>query len=141
MYTYAHNVMLHTICAYVYDDVTYVYDDVTYVYDDVTYAHNVMLHTICAYVYIIIRIYVYIYRRDNQGGVHMWAYNVYLCNMCTYIDETIKAAYICERIYVYCCTYIGETIKAAGFAELDLQYLELEDFGFLNPTVAGIATV
>lgn len=32
-----------------------------------------------------------------------------------------------------------ETIKAAGFAELDAEYFELQDFFVLNPTVAGIA--
>lgn len=34
----------------------------------------------------------------------------------------------------------GETIKEAGFSSVDLEYFELTDFGFLNPTVAGIAT-
>lgn len=34
----------------------------------------------------------------------------------------------------------GETIKQAGFAALDLEYLELKNFGYLNPTVCGIAT-
>jgi len=34
----------------------------------------------------------------------------------------------------------GESIKAAGFSDVDLEYFELSDFGFLNPTVAGIAT-
>lgn len=34
-----------------------------------------------------------------------------------------------------------ETIKAAGFASLDSQYFELANFRYLNPTVAGIATV
>jgi ubiquinone/menaquinone biosynthesis C-methylase UbiE len=34
----------------------------------------------------------------------------------------------------------GETIKKAGFDDLDLEYFELDNFGFLNPTVAGIAT-
>eukprot|EP00536_Pseudo-nitzschia_multiseries_P001067 jgi/Psemu1/180083/e_gw1.13.73.1 len=35
----------------------------------------------------------------------------------------------------------GEIIRQAGFSELDMQYLELKKFGFLNPTVCGIATV
>lgn len=34
----------------------------------------------------------------------------------------------------------GDTIKAAGFKGLDMEYLELTNFGFLNPTVCGIAT-
>ncbi|VEU33668.1 unnamed protein product [Pseudo-nitzschia multistriata] len=34
----------------------------------------------------------------------------------------------------------GETIREAGFSKLDLQYIELKRFGFLNPTVCGIAT-
>lgn len=34
----------------------------------------------------------------------------------------------------------GEIIRQAGFSELDLQYIELKKFGFLNPTVCGIAT-
>jgi len=34
----------------------------------------------------------------------------------------------------------GEVIRAAGFKELDLQYMELQNFGFLNPTAFGIAT-
>eukprot|EP00521_Asterionellopsis_glacialis_P016173 CAMPEP_0195294748 /NCGR_PEP_ID=MMETSP0707-20130614/15805_1 /TAXON_ID=33640 /ORGANISM="Asterionellopsis glacialis, Strain CCMP134" /LENGTH=269 /DNA_ID=CAMNT_0040355799 /DNA_START=42 /DNA_END=851 /DNA_ORIENTATION=- len=34
----------------------------------------------------------------------------------------------------------GETIKAARFQHLDMQYFELQNFGFLNPTVCGIAT-
>lgn len=34
----------------------------------------------------------------------------------------------------------GQTIKAAQFAKIELDYFELENFGFLNPTVAGIAT-
>ena len=38
----------------------------------------------------------------------------------------------------------GENIKAAGFSSVDLGYFELDkvsnqDFGFLNPTVAGLA--
>lgn len=33
----------------------------------------------------------------------------------------------------------GETIKTA-FSDVNLEYFELSDFGFLNPTVAGIAT-
>jgi ubiquinone/menaquinone biosynthesis C-methylase UbiE len=34
----------------------------------------------------------------------------------------------------------GETIRQAGFQTVDMNYLELKDFGFLNPTVCGIAT-
>jgi len=34
----------------------------------------------------------------------------------------------------------GEVIKAAGFASLDLESFSLTEQGFLNPTVAGIAT-
>ena len=34
-----------------------------------------------------------------------------------------------------------ETIQGAGFAAVDGDYFELENCGFLNPTVAGIATV
>ena len=34
----------------------------------------------------------------------------------------------------------GDTIRAAGFSNLNLEYLELTNFGFLNPTVCGIAT-
>lgn len=34
-----------------------------------------------------------------------------------------------------------ETIRAAGFASVDAQYFELQDFLYLNPTVAGIATL
>ena len=34
----------------------------------------------------------------------------------------------------------GDVIRAAGFKELDLRYLELKNFAFLNPTVCGIAT-
>ena len=34
----------------------------------------------------------------------------------------------------------GEVIRVAGFPALDLQYLELNGFGFLNPTVCGLAT-
>jgi len=34
----------------------------------------------------------------------------------------------------------GKTIEAAGFAKLDMEYLELKNFYFLNPTVCGIAT-
>ena len=34
----------------------------------------------------------------------------------------------------------GDTIRAAGFSKLDLEYMELTNFGFLNPTVCGIAT-
>ena len=36
------------------------------------------------------------------------------------------------------CT--GGIIKRAGFEGLDLEYLELKNFGFLNLTVCGIAT-
>jgi len=35
----------------------------------------------------------------------------------------------------------GTTIKEAGFSEVASDYFELQDFGFLNPTAAGIATV
>lgn len=34
----------------------------------------------------------------------------------------------------------GETIRAAGFSELELEYMELKNFGLLNPTACGIAT-
>lgn len=34
----------------------------------------------------------------------------------------------------------GDTIKNAGFASVDIEYLELKNFGYLNPTVCGIAT-
>ena len=34
----------------------------------------------------------------------------------------------------------GEIIRQAEFRSLDMDYLELKDFGFLNPTVCGIAT-
>ena len=34
----------------------------------------------------------------------------------------------------------GEVIRAAGFRSLDLEYMELKNFSFLNPTVCGIAT-
>ncbi|GMH52303.1 hypothetical protein TrST_g7442 [Triparma strigata] len=34
----------------------------------------------------------------------------------------------------------GETINNAGFKRVDMEYFELKNFGFLNPTVAGIAT-
>ena len=34
----------------------------------------------------------------------------------------------------------GDLIKRAGFRSVDLEYLELTGFGFLNPTVAGLAT-
>lgn len=34
----------------------------------------------------------------------------------------------------------GDTMLAAKFKKLDMQYLELQNFGFLNPTVCGIAT-
>lgn len=34
----------------------------------------------------------------------------------------------------------GDVIRAAGFRSLDLEYLELKEFSFLNPTVCGIAT-
>ena len=34
----------------------------------------------------------------------------------------------------------GDSIRAAGFSKLDLEYMELTNFGFLNPTVCGIAT-
>jgi ubiquinone/menaquinone biosynthesis C-methylase UbiE len=34
----------------------------------------------------------------------------------------------------------GDVIRAAGFQTLDLEYLELTEFSFLNPTVCGIAT-
>lgn len=34
----------------------------------------------------------------------------------------------------------GDVIRATGFQSLDLQYLELSGFGFLNPTVCGLAT-
>jgi len=34
----------------------------------------------------------------------------------------------------------GEDIKQVGFEKLDLEYLELEGFYYLNPTVCGIAT-
>ena len=34
----------------------------------------------------------------------------------------------------------GEVIRKAGFQKLDLEYMELKNFGFLNPTVCGIAT-
>ena len=35
----------------------------------------------------------------------------------------------------------GESIKKAGFGRVEMEYLELERFGFLNPTFSGIATV
>ena len=34
----------------------------------------------------------------------------------------------------------GDTIREAGFRSLNMEYLELKNFGFLNPTVCGIAT-
>lgn len=34
----------------------------------------------------------------------------------------------------------GDVIKATRFKSLDMQYLELDGFGFLNPTVCGLAT-
>jgi len=34
----------------------------------------------------------------------------------------------------------GNVIRSAGFQALDLEYIELKGFGFLNPTVCGIAT-
>lgn len=34
----------------------------------------------------------------------------------------------------------GEIIQQVGFSKIDLQYIELKKFGFLNPTVCGIAT-
>jgi len=34
----------------------------------------------------------------------------------------------------------GKVVRAAGFKQLDLEYMELTKFGFLNPTVCGIAT-
>lgn len=34
----------------------------------------------------------------------------------------------------------GDVIRAAGFQKLELEYLELKEFSFLNPTVCGIAT-
>lgn len=34
----------------------------------------------------------------------------------------------------------GDVIRSAGFQSVDLQYMELEKFGFLNPTCFGIAT-
>jgi ubiquinone/menaquinone biosynthesis C-methylase UbiE len=34
----------------------------------------------------------------------------------------------------------GDVIRAAGFQKLDLEYIELKEFSFLNPTVCGIAT-
>ena len=34
----------------------------------------------------------------------------------------------------------GKIIEAAGFAKLDMEYLELKNFYYLNPTVCGIAT-
>ena len=34
----------------------------------------------------------------------------------------------------------GDIISAAGFKRLDQEYMELKNFGFLNPTVFGIAT-
>lgn len=34
----------------------------------------------------------------------------------------------------------GEIIKEAGFKKLDIEYFELENFNYLNPTVCGIAT-
>ena len=34
----------------------------------------------------------------------------------------------------------GDIIRKAGFRSCDLEYLELKVFGFLNPTVCGIAT-
>merc|ERR1711990_532153 len=34
----------------------------------------------------------------------------------------------------------GKTLQAAKFQKLDMQYLELQKFGLLNPTVCGIAT-
>jgi len=33
-----------------------------------------------------------------------------------------------------------QTIKAAGFGDVDAEYYEIRNFGYLNPTVAGIAT-
>lgn len=34
----------------------------------------------------------------------------------------------------------GDIIYAGGFQKVDLEYMELKNFGFLNPTVCGIAT-
>ena len=34
----------------------------------------------------------------------------------------------------------GKAIEAAGFAKIDMEYLDLKNFYFLNPTVCGIAT-
>lgn len=34
----------------------------------------------------------------------------------------------------------GDSIRAAGFKKLDIEYLELQNFDLLNPTVCGIAT-
>ena len=34
----------------------------------------------------------------------------------------------------------GDVIRSAGFQSVDLQYIELKKFGFLNPTCFGIAT-
>lgn len=34
----------------------------------------------------------------------------------------------------------GDIIRAAGFSKLDIDYIELKKFGFLNPTSCGIAT-
>jgi len=34
----------------------------------------------------------------------------------------------------------GDVFRAAGFKNLDMEYIELKNFGFLNPTVCGIAT-
>uniref|UniRef100_A0A7S4MUI5 Methyltransferase type 11 domain-containing protein n=1 Tax=Odontella aurita TaxID=265563 RepID=A0A7S4MUI5_9STRA len=34
----------------------------------------------------------------------------------------------------------GDTIKTAGFRHLEMEYLELTNFGLLNPTICGIAT-
>ena len=34
----------------------------------------------------------------------------------------------------------GEVIRAAGFKQLDITYMELKGFSYLNPTVCGIAT-
>mmetsp|Transcript_37877 Transcript_37877/g.38340 ORF Transcript_37877/g.38340 Transcript_37877/m.38340 type:complete len:349 (+) Transcript_37877:86-1132(+) len=34
----------------------------------------------------------------------------------------------------------GDVIRSAGFQSIDLQYIELKESGFLNPTVCGIAT-
>lgn len=34
----------------------------------------------------------------------------------------------------------GDVLRAGGFKNLDMEYIELKNFGFLNPTVCGIAT-